>query len=51
MAYRERLVLIVAVGFCIGVALSFSLRDYPLARLLVDVALGISMILIWRRSV
>lgn len=50
MVERERLMLIVLVGFCIGVVLSFSLRDYPLARLLVDVALGISVILMWRRS-
>ena len=50
MADRERLMLIVVLGFCIGCALSFALRDYPLARLLVDVALGGSAILMWRRS-
>lgn len=50
MVERERLMLVVVVGFCIGIALSFALRDYPLSRLLVDVALGFSVILMWRRS-
>lgn len=50
MTDRERLMLIVVLGFCIGCALSFAVRDYPLARLLVEVTLGISAILMWCRS-
>ena len=50
MTDQERLMLIVVLGFCIGCALSFALRDYPLARLLVDIALGGSAIVLWRRS-
>lgn len=50
MADHERLMLIVVLGFCIGCALSLALQDYTLARLLVDVALGGSAILMWRRS-
>lgn len=50
MTDYERLMLIVVLGFCIGCALSLVLQDYPLARLLVDVALGGSAILMWRRS-